>query len=101
MSAEGEKMESDAQTYVPGPNAVDISPNQDKGVLKEIITPGVGDELPGKGNKVSVHYTGKLLDGTKFDSSVDRDELFEFTLGQGWCSPYKFLDMFLIFGLSI
>jgi len=35
------------------------------------------------GKKVSVHYTGKLLDGTVFDSSVERDKPLEFTLGEG------------------
>jgi FK506-binding protein 4/5 len=57
--------------------------NGSKLLFKRILTEGTGDELPGCGCKVSVHYTGSLLDGTVFDSSKDRGQPFEFTLGKG------------------
>jgi len=62
--------------------AVDVSPAQDGGILKEITVEGSSDATPAFGSEVTVHYTGTLLDGTQFDSSRGRGE-FKFTLGQG------------------
>lgn len=44
---------------------------------------GTGPEAK-PGDLCRVHYTGWLDNGTKFDSSLDRNEPFEFPLGQGW-----------------
>lgn len=63
----------------------------DGGVKKKILKEGVGEELPSKGCRVSLHYTGTLLDGTQFDSSVERGVPFEFELGRE--SVIKAFDM--------
>jgi len=58
------------------------------GLQYQILQPGDG-AVAKAGQLVTVHYTGWLTDGTKFDSSVDRGQPFQFTLGasqviKGW-----------------
>ncbi len=52
------------------------------GLKYQILKKGKGPAAQA-GQTVSVHYTGWLTNGTKFDSSVDRGQPFEFNLGAG------------------
>lgn len=52
------------------------------GLKYVMLAEGTGEQAQ-SGRTVRVHYTGKLLDGTKFDSSLDRNDPLEFMLGQG------------------
>ena len=52
------------------------------GLVFEELVVGTG-KTAASGQKVSVHYTGWLTNGTKFDSSKDRGEPFVFPLGKG------------------
>ncbi|MES9936936.1 MAG: FKBP-type peptidyl-prolyl cis-trans isomerase [Sedimenticola sp.] len=54
----------------------------DSGLKYEDLVEGDGEQAKA-GNNVTVHYTGWLTDGSKFDSSLDRNDPFRFPLGAG------------------
>src|SRR5579872_7059934 len=69
----------------PEANTVSSTPPsnpQPAGLVVEEVQVGTGD-VASKGKIVSVHYTGRLTNGTKFDSSLDRGQPIEFPLGTG------------------
>lgn len=76
-----------------GTDFLDANKNKDgvqttsSGLQYLVLNAGTGSEHPGPTDHVKVHYHGTLLDGTVFDSSVDRGAPIEFGLHQvipGW-----------------
>src|SRR4030043_1118981 len=72
----------DSTPPTPSANAVTTA----SGLIYEDLKVGDGVTAT-SGDTVSVNYTGWLADGTKFDSSLDRGQPFEFTLGAGEVIP--------------
>lgn len=72
-------------------DVTDSTSNTDTSMTESTVTEliiedtlvGTGAESK-NGDTLVVHYTGTLEDGTKFDSSVDRGQPFEFMIGQGY-----------------
>jgi len=65
------------------------------GLRYKVVKSGGGDKRPGSARaRVTVHYAGKLIDGTEFDSSYRRGETATFGLNQviaGWTEGVKLM----------
>jgi FKBP-type peptidyl-prolyl cis-trans isomerase FkpA len=73
-------MSAGAKTEAPAAASKEVT--MPSGLKYEDVVVGNGAEAT-SGKTVSVHYTGWLTDGTKFDSSVDRGQPYQFALGSG------------------
>ncbi|XP_020339279.1 peptidyl-prolyl cis-trans isomerase FKBP5 isoform X2 [Oncorhynchus kisutch] len=78
-----QSMDDQSPAVVFAVKGIDVTPNKDEGVRKVVKKQGEDGDRPMIGDKVAVHYTGKLLNGKKFDSSMDRKKPFIFNLGKG------------------
>ena len=84
LTAEEESMSEEMSEAMTGEEA-STEPTlttTESGLQYEDIVEGTG-AMPQSGQRVTVHYTGTLEDGTKFDSSRDRNRPFSFTIGVG------------------
>lgn len=81
---ETEKSAQELQKYFED-NNITATPTETG--LYYVKTKDGNGEKPAEGTMVSVHYVGTLLDGTQFDSSVDRGEPIQFVLGVGQVIP--------------
>lgn len=83
MEQSKEQLEKDDATIQEYLKKNNLTAQKTKSGLYYIITKEGKGEKAKVGDKVKVHYTGMLLDGTKFDSSYDRNQPIEFMLGVG------------------
>jgi hypothetical protein len=86
-AASGSVLEKSALPGMPGDPVTGEIVTTESGLKYVDLVEGTGAAPSGAEAKVKVHYTGWLVDGTKFDSSVDRGEPIEFPLNRviaGW-----------------
>lgn len=95
MKAEGDKNQKAADDFLAKNKAKEGVKTTASGLQYEVLKEGTG-ATPKPTDKVTVHYTGTLLDGTKFDSSVDRGEPVTFGVNQviaGWTEALQLMKV--------
>ena len=95
MAAAAVKAEAEGKAFLDSNKSKAGVKTTASGLQYEITTEGTG-AMPKPTDTVKVHYTGTLVDGTKFDSSVDRGEPIEFPLDQvipGWTEGIQLMKV--------
>ncbi len=96
IQREAEAKESENAAYLAEIDAQDYTRTESGLRYKVLEEAGEGAALPSETDTVSVHYTGRLVDGKTFDSSVDRGP-FEFSLSggviQGWLEGVRLMPV--------
>ncbi len=95
QQATATKNKADGEAFLAKNKSVPGVTTTASGLQYQVVTQGKGPK-PAAADRVKVHYTGTLLDGTKFDSSVDRGEPAEFALNQvipGWTEALQLMPV--------
>lgn len=93
--ADGEKNKAEGRKFLENNKTENGVQETASGLQYIVIKEGTGAK-PGPTDKVKVHYTGTLLDGTVFDSSVERGQPIEFKLNQvipGWTEGLQLMKV--------
>jgi FKBP-type peptidyl-prolyl cis-trans isomerase FkpA/FKBP-type peptidyl-prolyl cis-trans isomerase FklB len=95
QAQEGSKTKEEGDKFLAENKTKDGVISTESGLQYKVITEGTG-EKPVAEDRVKVHYTGTLLDGTKFDSSLDRGEPAIFGVSQviaGWTEGLQIMPI--------
>jgi FKBP-type peptidyl-prolyl cis-trans isomerase len=102
MEKKSEKMKTEGQQFLEQNKSKEGVKVTASGLQYKVVTSGTG-KMPKATDNVTVHYTGKLIDGTIFDSSVERGQPSTFGLGQvipGWTEVLQLMkegDKFMVY----